>query len=110
MFLQKLKNIFISVQNNDIRRAEKYAIELKNVIYSIQEGGKHEFDQTLRNDIEPMLKNFGIQEKYINLLIIVIKFIIDYIEKLKIEDIKKLSGILKEMGGILQQRLDKEMS
>lgn len=110
MFLQKLKNIFLSIQNNDISQAEKYAIELRNVIYSIQEGGNHVFDQTLRKDIEPMLKNLGIHEKYINLLITIIKFMIDYVEKLKMEDIEKLSGILKEMRDILQQRLDKEMS
>lgn len=110
MFLRNLKNIFFSIQNNDIHSAEKYAIELKNSIYLMQNGGNHEFNQKLREDIEPILKNLGIHEKYINLLITIIKFMIDYIEKLKIDDIAKLRSILKEMSIILQQRLDKEMS
>ena len=110
MFLQKLKNIFVSIRNNDIRRAEKDAIELRNAIYSIQKGGTREFDSILRADLDPILASLGIHKKYIALLLDILKFLINYIEKLKIEYIEKLDSILKEMRFILQQRLDKEMS
>jgi hypothetical protein len=110
MFLQKLKNIFVSVQNNDIFGAEKYAIELRNTIYSMQKGGNHEFNSKLKADLDPIVESLGIQKKYVKLILDILNFLIDYVEKLKIVDVEKLSGILKEMRNILQRRLDKEMS
>lgn len=108
MFLQKLKNIFVSVRNNDIHSAEKYAIELRNAIYSIQTGGNHEFESRLKADLDPIIESLGLQRKYVALILDILNYVINYIEKLKMEDIEKLSGILKEMRGILQQRLVKE--
>ena len=110
MFFRKLKNIYVNINNRDIYSAEKDAIELRNTIYSMQSGGSHEFEKTLEKDLEPIVKKLGLNKKYFELLLQVTNFIIDYIEKLKLDDVDTLNKSLKEMRDIIQTRLEKEQS
>lgn len=110
MFLQNLKNIYVSVNNNNVPNAVYYATEMRNTIYSTQYGGTHEFEQLLKKDIDPIVARLGLNKKYIDVLIQTLNYVIDYIEKLKIDDVEKLNALLKEMRVTLQTRLEREQS
>jgi hypothetical protein len=110
MFFKNLKNIFVSINNRNIHDAEKYAEELRYTIYSLQNGGARVFDDILKKDLDPIVEKLGLNKKYFELLLQVTKFIINYIEKLQIEDVDTLNRLLKETRNIVQQRLEKERS
>lgn len=110
MFLRKLKNIFIDVKNGDVYNAEKNAMELKKSLYILQTGGTNALYETLKRDIDPTLNKLGIYTQRVSLMITIINFIIDYIEKLQVENIDELIKTLKETRDILNSRLAKEQN
>jgi len=110
MFLRYLKKIFYNIQINNIPEAELYATNLRNIFHNLQNGGDNEFHDALKKDLDPAIETLKLEHKYIPLMILAIKFIIDYIEKLNVDDLAKVNKSLEDMLVILEKRLEQEKS
>lgn len=107
MFLHNLKNIFECAKNNKLYDAEKYANNLRNYIYFAQFGGAREFDKIIREDLGDVINKYNIRMSNVELLIEILNFIRDYIEKINPENLEKINVLIEEMKVILEKRLEK---
>ena len=104
MFLRNLKSIYLSAKKRDIQSSSIYA---DNLLQIMQSGGSA-LEKILKNDIEPKIQQLHIQKNNIEILLQIVNYLIEYVEKLNVPDSETLLTTLAEMGKILRVRLEKD--